>query len=77
MKFNTFFAFMKLSFSKKILTSNNNANIRLLRIQHKTALTIAKKRIRLKKVLPRLISPKVVFRTFLVTLKQITQSCIS
>ena len=35
MKFNTFFAFIKLSFLKIILTLNNVANIRLLRILHK------------------------------------------
>ena len=36
MKFSTFFAFIKLSFPKIILTSYNVANIRLLRILHKT-----------------------------------------
>ena len=36
MKFNTFFEFIKLSFSKIILTSFNVANIRLQRILHST-----------------------------------------
>ena len=36
MKFNTFFAFIKLSFLKTILTSYNVSIIRLLRIPHKT-----------------------------------------
>ena len=36
MKFNTFFAFTKLSFLKAILTSYNVSVMRLLRIRHKT-----------------------------------------
>ena len=36
MKFNTFFAFIKLYFPKIIFTSYNVANIRLLHILHKT-----------------------------------------
>ena len=36
LKFNTFFAFTKLSFLKTILTSYNVSIIRLLRIPHKT-----------------------------------------
>ena len=36
MKYNTFSAFIKLSFPKIILTSYNVANIRLLRILHET-----------------------------------------
>ena len=36
MKYNTFFAFIKLSFLKAILTSYNVSVMRLLRIRHKT-----------------------------------------
>ena len=35
MKFNSFFAFIKVSFLKTILASYNVSIIRLLRIQHK------------------------------------------
>ena len=53
MKFNTIFAFIKLSFSKIILTSFNFANIRLSRILYKTlSRSLFKSRMRLKKGLP-------------------------
>ena len=55
-----------------MLSSYNVANIGMT-----FARTIVQKRMCLKKGLPQLTSSKVVFRTFLDTLKQIMQSCSS